>query len=113
MRVAVIGSRGWQDAEAIWRVLDAHPITALVSGGARGVDSIAAAWAKERGIQLTEFRPDYRRFGKGAPSRRNAVIVDLADEVLAFWDGRSPGTRQVIELGRNAGKVVHVFQPVS
>ena len=69
----------------------------IVSGGAKGVDTSAREYAQKHGVRLTEFLPDYRRYGKGAPLRRNIDIIEHADMVLAFWDGRSRGTKFVID----------------
>lgn len=56
------------------------------------------------GLTLTEFKPDYRRYGKGAPLKRNVEIVDYADCVLIFWDGTSRGSRFVINACEKSGK---------
>ncbi len=56
------------------------------------------------GLILTEFKPDYRRYGKGAPLKRNLEIVDYADHVLIFWDGTSRGSRFVIDACEKSGK---------
>ncbi len=83
--------------------------TELVSGGARGVDRCAEAYAAAHQLRLTVFRPDYARYRKGAPLRRSRMIVDYSDLVLTFWDGHSPGTRHVIEYCRLSGKTVRVI----
>ncbi len=56
------------------------------------------------GIALLEFRPDDKRFGRGAPLRGNAAIVEAADLVLAFWDGKSRGTLDAVAKARKLGK---------
>ena len=87
MRVAVIGSRGLQ----IDHLEDYLPddVTEIVSGGAKGVDTCARNYALRHGLKLTEFLPEYSKYGRGAPLRRNVAIIEYADLVLAFWDGRS------------------------
>ena len=107
MKVAVIGSRGlWVD-----RLEDYLPegVTEIVSGGARGVDTCAKNYALHHGLKLTEFLPEYGKYGRGAPLRRNITIIEYADLVLAFWDGRSRGTKYVIDncKKRNIPVVVH------
>ena len=52
--------------------------------------------------------PNYERYGRGAPIKRNYEIVDYADEVLAIWDGKSRGTRSVIDYCNKKGKKVRV-----
>ena len=107
MKVAVIGSRGLQ----VDRLEDYLPegVTEIVSGGARGVDTCARNYALSHGLTLTEFLPEYNRFGKGAPLLRNIAIIEHADLVLAFWDGRSKGTKFVVDYckKRNIPVAVH------
>ena len=107
MKIAVIGSRG-----LIVRDLEMYlpeETTEIVSGGARGVDTSARYYAQKNGLKLTEFLPDYNKYGKIAPLVRNLEIIDYADEVYAFWDGTSRGTKYVIENCRRKKKKVHVF----
>ena len=109
MRVAVIGSRGLK-VENLEAYLP-DDVTEIVSGGARGVDTSAREYAKTHGIKLTEFLPDYKRYGRSAPLKRNITIIENADLVLAFWDGISRGTKFVIDncKKRNVPIVVHIF----
>lgn len=95
MKVAVIGSRNL----TISNLEDYLPAetTEIVSGGARGIDACARAYAKAHGIPLREFLPDYVQYGRSAPLRRSLQIIEHADLVLAFWDGESRGTFHVID----------------
>ena len=95
MRVAVIGSRGLH----VENLEDYLPkdTTEIVSGGARGVDTSAREYALKHGLKLTEYLPEYGKYGRGAPLRRNIAIIEHADLVLAFWDGISKGTKYVID----------------
>ena len=90
MKLAIIGSRSIEIENIEDYITD--EVSEIVSGGARGVDSCAREYAMKRGISLVEFLPDYKRYGKGAPLRRNEEIAKYADGVLAFWDGCSKGT---------------------
>ena len=107
MKVAVIGSRGI----VIGNLQDYLPegTTEIVSGGAKGVDTCAREFALANGITLTEFKPEYNRYGRGAPLKRNITIIEHADLVLAFWDGRSRGTRFVIDKCHAMGVPVRIF----
>lgn len=107
MKVAVIGSRSIT-AYPLEEVISAET-TEIISGGARGVDTIAREYAQQHGIPLTEIRPDYARYGKGAPLRRNLEIIARAELVIALWDGNSTGTAQVIDECRKHGKPVIVL----
>ena len=113
MRVAVIGSRGLQITE-----LDAClPVntTLIISGGAKGIDTCVRNYALAHGIPYVEFLPDYRRYGKGAPLKRNEQIVSCAELVIAFWDGKSHGTKYSIDLckQKNVPVEIHILQPAS
>jgi predicted Rossmann-fold nucleotide-binding protein len=108
-RLAVVGSRSFSDYALLSRVLSAvhTPITHIVSGGARGADSLAARYAEEHGIELLVFLPDWST-GKGAGFARNRLIVENADALIAFWDGVSRGTAHSIGLAKERGIPVYV-----
>ncbi|MBR2460768.1 MAG: DUF2493 domain-containing protein [Clostridia bacterium] len=85
MRIAIIGSRNITVKVAdIGRHIEG--VEEIVSGGAEGVDSYAAEYAREHGIKLTVFLPEYQRYGRAAPIVRNKQIVDYADKIVAFWE---------------------------
>lgn len=98
MRVAVVGSRGLK-IDYLGELLP-KDTTEIVSGGAKGIDTCAREYVLAHNIKLTEYLPDYRRYGKGAPKRRNAEIVQNCDMVIALWDGKSRGTKFVIDFAR-------------
>lgn len=107
MKIAVIGSRNLT-VEDLGKYLP-EETTEIVSGGAKGVETCAREYASAKGLKLTEFLPEYNRYGRGAPLKRNLQIIDYADCVLAFWDGQSRGTKFVIERCKAQGKPVRVF----
>ena len=115
VKLAIIGSRGFIDyghlslvmAEWFGRYEEAGPyciVTEVISGGANGADKLGARWAKEKGIKLTEFIPDWDRLGKRAGFVRNEDIVKAADCVLAFWDGVSKGTGNSLSIAKRLKK---------
>ena len=108
MRVAVIGSRG-----LLVNVAEYIPeeTTQLISGGALGIDTLAERWADAHNIPKLIIRPDYGEYGRAAPIRRNETIVEMADMVIAIWDGRSRGTKFTIEYAQRIGKPVRVYIP--
>ena len=107
MRVAVIGSRNLRVAD-LQRYLP-KDVAEIISGGARGIDSCAREYAVLRGIPLKEFFPEYERYGRAAPQRRNLKIIESAGLVLAFWNGSSRGTKFVIDACKKRGVPVKVF----
>lgn len=109
MKLAVIGSRSLCITE-----LGAYlppGVTELVSGGACGTDSCVRRYAQENLIPLMEFLPEYERYGRAAPIKRNQQIIDYADRVLAFWDGVSRGTRFVIDECVRKNVPIAVYVP--
>ena len=107
MKAAVIGSRGLIVTD-LEKYLP-QGTTEIVSGGAKGVDASAKKYAEMNGIKLTEFLPEYDKYGRSAPLKRNIAIIEYADIVLAFWDGKSRGTKHVIESCQKTGVPVKVF----
>lgn len=93
MRVGIIGSRNvvGVTAQQLIPWIPAN-CTQIVSGGARGIDTLAEEAARQLGIPLLCLRPDYNRYGRQAPLRRNDEILGNCDYVLAFWDYCSRGT---------------------
>lgn len=79
-------------------------ITHIVSGGARGADSLAEKFAREYNKKLIVYRADWNRYGKGAGFIRNATIINACDYCVAFWDGQSHGTKHDIDLCKQSKK---------
>lgn len=104
MKIAIIGSRDLQVTD-LERYLPENT-TEIVSGGARGIDTCAREYALAHDLKLTEFLPDYSRYGRRAPLVRNDEIIAYADGVVAFWDGRSRGTKYVIDHCKKQNKKV-------
>lgn len=110
MKVAIIGSRKFENLK-IEKILENIPkgCTTIVSGGAIGVDSYAKKVAKILGLPIKEFLPDYNKYGKLAPIKRNTQIVEYSDEILAFWDYESKGTRNTILQCLDLNKPVKII----
>ena len=111
MKVAVIGSRELK-VNNLEKYLP-EEVTEIVSGGARGIDTSAREYALKNNIKLKEFLPEYEKYGRAAPLKRNMQIIDYADMVLAFWDGKSRGTKFVIDNCKRIGKRVRIFIKVT
>lgn len=110
MHLAVIGSRHFADYAFLEATLDGlqvagllPAISTIVSGGAQGADSLAARYARERGLHLLVFNPDYATYGRRAPLVRNQLIVDAAEALVAFHDGQSRGTLHALRQARRRG----------
>lgn len=95
MKVAIIGSRNLC-VNNLEKYLPKN-ITEIISGGAKGVDTNAREYALHNKIKITEYYPEYDKYGRAAPLKRNIKIIEYSDIVLAFWDGSSKGTKFVID----------------
>lgn len=107
MKVAVIGSRGLLVDDLEKYLPD--DTTEIISGGAKGADASAREYALRHGLKLTEYLPEYARYGRAAPLKRNITIIEHADLVLAFWDGTSRGTNYVIDNCKKRKIPVRVY----
>lgn len=109
MRVAIVGSRDYPNLEHVDAYVESLPTdTVVVSGGARGVDTRAAARARERGLCVEEYLADWERFGRAAGMIRNKKVLDVCERVVAFWDGSSRGTAHTIREAIKRGLRVEV-----
>ena len=106
MKIAVVGSRGITVQDIGKYIGQAEEI---ISGGAVGVDACAAEYARQNGIKLTEFLPQYELYGRAAPIVRNRQIVDYADRVVVFWDGSSRGSLSVIKYAEKMRKSCEII----
>ncbi len=112
--VAVVGSRDFQDygllCSTLDRILARHPGCTLVSGGAPGADTLAERYCTEHGIDVEVFWADWDQHGKAAGPIRNRKIVEAADIIIAFWDGKSRGTKSTVSIAKSLGRVVEVIK---
>lgn len=104
-RVIICGSRGWGNRERIaGRIADLPGTTTVVHGNARGVDRMAHQEAQKAGLLVEPHPADWDRHGKGAGFIRNEEMAKLgADLLIAFWDGKSRGTLDMMERGAAHG----------
>tara|TARA_Y100001938_G_scaffold17570_1_gene21597 strand:+ start:848 stop:1282 length:435 start_codon:yes stop_codon:yes gene_type:complete len=85
-----------------------HQITVL-SGTARGSDRIGEAYAKHRDFKIEQFPANWDLYGKSAGYRRNVQMADNADALIAIWDGKSKGTKHMIEIAEKKGLFIRVL----
>lgn len=109
MKLAVVGSRSFNDYAFLEEQLKSFSPKEIVTGGARGADTQAAIYAVRNKIKLTVFPANWSLYGRSAGFRRNAEIVQYCDELVAFWDGKSPGTKHTLDLAASAGKVAIIY----
>lgn len=116
MKLAIVGSRDYPHMERVKQFVEGLPFGyTLISGGARGVDRVAEEAAEKRGMPTIIFKAQWTtkngKRDKGAGFKRNHEIVRECDQLVAFWDGTSNGTRHSIELAIKRRKPFAVFGP--
>jgi hypothetical protein len=113
MKLIVAGSRSVTDYSLVASAIDelvrkGMKISAIIDGTARGVDTLAARYATDHGIENIRVPADWKQFGPGAGRIRNIRMAEMGDALLALWDGKSSGTRTMIEAATKRGIQVHV-----
>lgn len=111
MKILICGSRSITNPPVIAQAVARSGMnpTHIISGGARGVDTLASLYAMSNSIDFTEYPADWKTHGKQAGFRRNITMVDTADAVIAIWDGESRGTKHSIDYAKKLGKEVFVY----
>jgi len=113
MKLAVVGSQTGIQRDFVNKALAefagrVSPITLMVSGGADGVDTFAEDWAL--GVcEKKIFDPEWTKYGKPAGAIRNQKIVNACDQIMIFWDGKSPGTKITLRMAMKSGKPITLF----
>lgn len=111
-RVVIAGSRGFSDYAMLARTCDGllriRPGFVVISGGARGADRLGERYAAERGLECVVMPADWDAHGKAAGPIRNEIMASQADALVAFWNGRSRGTRDMIRIAREYDLIVKV-----
>ncbi len=114
MKIIIAGSRSFRNYDRLAKDMD--KITSklkevtIISGAAQGADTLGERWAAERNHAVIRKPAEWDRYGRAAGYRRNEEMAALADALVAFWDGRSPGTKHMIDLMQAAGKQVRIIR---
>jgi hypothetical protein len=119
MQVLICGSRNWTNRARIQSVLvnllirTKEPHLTIITGGARGVDTIAHEEALRQGYLTKVFPAEWEKYGKSAGFKRNLQMLDQnPDRVIAFWDGKSKGTEHTITEANKRGIEVEIIYPL-
>lgn len=113
----IAGSRTFEERELLYRVVDevlaGDNEAVIIEGGAAGADSLAKDYALEHGLELLEFKADWKQYGRAAGPKRNDEMVNYIKEkdgeALYFWDEESKGTKQCIESAKRKEVPVRVW----
>jgi hypothetical protein len=112
MRTIIAGSRSCTDYNILLRALGEinWTPTLVLSGCARGVDLMGERWANENNLPIEYYPAQWERYGRRAGHMRNAEMIKHGQALLAIWDGRSKGTRDIISLAKKLNYVHHVHR---
>ena len=116
MKVAIVGSRTFKNFDllekSITNIISIEDITEIVSGEAEGADRVGKTFATIHKLAYKGFPAQWRVNGvydNAAGFKRNKLIVERADIVIAFWNGHSRGTRHTMDLAEKAGKTLYTI----
>ena len=113
MNLAIVGSRNFTDYPLFCQLLEDAiqdiKVHTVISGGARGVDTMAEQWANDNKRRFVVHLPQWNRYGKSAGPIRNRKIIQDSDQVIAFWDGESRGTQSSIQIAKRLSKPCHII----
>jgi len=112
MKTIIAGSRDILNYRHVRTLIERSgiDITEVVSGCARGVDRLGERWAEENGVPVRRFSADWDRYGRRAGYVRNEQMAQYADAAIIVWDGRSRGTRQMLDLAKALGLEVRAYR---
>ena len=118
MRYIIAGGRDFNNYNVLCTVMNTikkygpsvnKPITEIVTGDARGADTLGAQWAAAHNIPVVHFPADWETYGKSAGFIRNAKMGEYADVAICFWDGKSKGTKNMIQTMKFNKKLYYVY----
>jgi hypothetical protein len=113
MKVIVAGSRGIDDYDRVAEAIAAsgYDVTELVSGTARGVDTLGERWAREHGVPVTRMPADWDEHGRAAGPIRDREMAAYGDALVAVWDGQSAGTRSMLREAYSRNLEMYLVRP--
>lgn len=106
MRIIIAGGRDFNNFEMVEQAMERfqNEVSEIVCGDARGADSLGADWAFLHAVPVAHFPADWEKYGKAAGHIRNRQMAEYADLLVAFWDGKSKGTKNMIDTMSSLGK---------
>ena len=108
MKIGIVGTRSFDDYNllktTLYQNINIPDIEYIISGGAKGADSLAEQFALENNIKTIIFKPDWDKYGKSAGFKRNIDIINESDIVFVFWNGISKGSKHDINIAKEMNK---------
>lgn len=110
MRTIIAGSRSIANNFYVYDAIakSGINITQVVSGTAKGVDTMGEDWAYAHGVPVVRFPADWDKYGKRAGYLRNMEMAENADALICVWDGSSSGSKHMIDIATRRGLHVYV-----
>ena len=113
MKTIIAGCRDFKDYNLLKDKLDyhrnTHPITEIVCGGATGADELGEVYADQNSIPVKSFLADWNTHRRAAAPIRNLQMAEYADVLIAVWDGKSKGTKNMIAEMNKLKKPVYLI----
>lgn len=117
IKLAIVGSRTFDDLNKFHKIIQIlknnYTFSLIVSGGAKGADSMGEKYADDNNIPKLILKADWKKFGKRAGFIRNVDIIKNCDLCVAFWDGNSHGTKHDIKLCKEMNKPCIVYNYIT
>lgn len=112
MKTIIAGGRDILDYTLVLNAIreSKFDITEVVSGMAKGVDTMAVQYANENDLVITPFFADWNTHGRAAGPIRNRKMAEYGEALIAIWDGESRGTKNMIEEATKRGLKVYVYR---
>jgi len=116
LKTIIAGSRGIESYETVKHAIfnasmcGVPEITEVVSGTARGVDLLGEKYARDNGIPIKKFPAQWSKFGKSAGYKRNEEMAEYADALISVWDGKSKGSKHMINIAKEHGLEIYIYK---
>ena len=114
LKVIVAGGRDFNNYNLLSQKLDnlfsKTANVVIISGMAKGVDSLAVKYAEENKIRVSEFPAKWKKHGNASGFRRNVEMARFADACVCFWNGKSPGTKHMIDTAKRMNLKLRVIK---
>ena len=114
MKLIIAGGRNFDDYDLLTSICnDVIPEMGqvhIVSGCANGADKLGERYASENDYHIIKFPADWDKHGKSAGYIRNKEMAKYADALIAFWDGKSKGTKHMIDLANEYRLLIYIHK---
>lgn len=116
MKIVIFGSRNFNNYFLLKNTIEEteafkqNQITAIISGAAKGADKLGERWAIETNTPIISMPAEWDKYGKRAGYLRNKQMAQKADAAIGFWDGKSVGTRHMINICKNLNLPIIIYR---